>query len=579
MSALRSWASDPLVRFKFTRSFGFRLWPMLLVTAGFILAEGRDRIEWLGILFLGWAALACVVDLLQMQEDGRLDQIRLSGQPPAAFLAAFAASTSGPWLALGLIVIVIARLQGSISQSLTETAAIIGFLLALIVGGLRIGLQQSSVDPRLVVAVLIAGAMGIVLIGESARQSLLELRAVTAPFLIAIEAAVILWLAHPLIGLIARPAAAPVGSSWGARMPQRGWMLRWPGLFRCATVSFNGVVLIVVFGPLIVLARLFVPVFVPGETAVFYVGPLIIGLVAVSILCREDAMSGRLEMLRQSAMRPSRTALEAVMGFWTPFAGVGAALALLTWALFGVTQFGILSTVVVLALVAPLPVVEGWSRHWTLTYIFPFVLSVPFFRGGWAVPLVLSALHWYAVPRKFSNPDAPVLSGWLAVAAACSVAAAFGVTRPGGGPGIVGMAVGPTLLAISPLLVDARTTLGRQWLDSAVIAVAAGAAALPGFGASASMAIAAAAGLTWVGAWRIVAFLPARPVAQAMTRLIVLSLVVITVVVMDMIARVDVQNVWLLLAMGAGVGAAAEITARIAAHLGRAEARPATPPA
>lgn len=580
MRTLRAWASDRFVRVHLQRSLGARALVFIAV-AGVAFTRHDSRLEWFGIFLALGGAILCTVDLLEMQQDGRLDQVRLSGRPPGPFLAAFAASMAGPWLIAGVGIIASAHLTGMASQTPGESAVIVGFFLLIIVGGLRLGLQQSSVDARLVIAGLIAGGVLLMVVGEAARAFLLRLRATTAPFVVAIEVVLLIWIARPLVGLIAYPPAAGGRPSWGARMPQRRWMLRAPGLFRGVTVAFNGTVLLAVFVPMVILLRLAMPSPRPdAETAFMFVGPLIVGLVTLSILCREDAISGRLELIRQSAVHPVRTGLEMAIGLWSPFVFVSVVLAALTWALFFVTIPGTLITIAALVLIAPLPIVEGWSRYWPLTYMAAFLFAAPFLRVSWPTLVLLSALHWYAVPRKFADPYATVLSGWPAVAAAAAVGAMLGLTaaRSGGaGPG--GMAIFLTLLAVSPLLIANKETTGPRLSAPFAVALAVGIAAVTQSGAATALALAIAAGVTWIAATRFVIVLPERPAAQAVARLVVLALLMVAVVTLDLVARVHLQNPWLLVAGAGAVCAAAEIASRTAARVARRDARPATPPA
>jgi hypothetical protein len=541
---------------------------IIAVGALSVAQRSSGHAEWLGIFFIAIGFLTASGGLLMMQIFGLLDQFRLAGQSPQRMLASFVGATSGPWVAMGLLAVAWAHLVSNATQTPLESAAIIASMIATIAIATQLGLERRAVDPGIVgvgMGLLVIGVLAF-MASTTGLERLNRTRPAAAPAMLAGGLLAIGWSTRRLLGRLAYPPEARRNRAWGLRLPQRQWLLRVPAWYRGASVALNFIVLIAVFTPLAIIVRLLFPA--PTESIALYGLPLLIGLLVVSVLSYEDAISGRLDIFRLSAMHPSRTALEMTLGLWAPFVVVSAVLALLTWALFDVTRIGILVAVAGFALAAPLPVIEGWSRYWVLTYMAPLVMSSVFLMGNWAALLVVSALHWYAVPRKFANPDAPVLSGWRGVAAAATLAAALGVMLSRSSPGRVGMAVVLWLLTTSPLLVDLTATRLQRRAGPIAVGLAGGTMALAGHGLSAGLSIGMAAALTWIGASRIVTLLPARPAAHAIIRLIIVALAMMVVGPLSLTAWADVVNPWLLVPLGVGVCAAAEIAARAVAKVG-----------
>jgi hypothetical protein len=190
----------------------------------------------------------------------------------------------------------------------------------------------------------------------------------------------------------------------------------------------------------------------------------------------------------------------------------------------------------------------------------------------------MSALQWWAVVQRFANPDRPVLDGWPSVAATAGFYVAVMTVPPLASPLTLGIVVVPVVFAISPLLIGERAGPSRYlWVTPPAIAVATVAVLLPRFGVAAATAIAVSAIAAWIAAFRIIAVLPARPLAQATVRLALLLCLVITAALMDTAVYQDLPGGWILGATGIALCVIAELAARAAARFSRARIRPVIP--
>jgi hypothetical protein len=535
------------------------MWMLIAASVAMPLLLRNDQLlDFIGLALIASGLILTAVDLAELHSGGLLDQIRLSGRPPRSFLIGYLLQTAGPWVAIGLLATTLSRWAPGPIRPLSETIVVIGAFVGAAAAIARFGLNGQSIDRRVAVAVPMVG--GITALRTWRPTLSWPDDPAIGSLLIAIEWMCVAWVAMPLVSEIKYPPAITVTRGPKLRFRLRGWMLAWPGFFRSASLTLNGVVVLLLLGPPVIAMRWF-GVATPS-TSVFVLPPLAIGLLVIPATTREDAVSGRLAIIRQDSVRPQRTSIEMVAGLWAPY--VVSALAItvtasalfpVEWSLVGLSILGLLAA-------APVPVIEGWMRHGPGTYSLAYCLALPFGLRSSFVLLMLGALQWFAVSRKFTAPDRAVLRGWAGVAVPGVISGACAIVAV---PVVV--AIATSLFAVSPLLLDAE--ISRRQLWRGMIGVAAGTAGAATFihGAGPSAAIAVSAAATWLAASRIITALPTRPLAQSAVRLAIMATLMAVAVGLDPTGSGSgaANGSALFLVQGLGIAVAAEVAARFAA--------------
>lgn len=540
-----------------------RTW--LWVIAAAIMLSPIVRTGWqfdfVGVLLIGFGLMAAAVDISDTHSSGLLDQIRLGGRSPRTLLMDLLLVNAAPWVVLGVITLVAASLAGGNTRPSAETIIVIGLIAGGTLALMQIGLGRRSFDVPHVVAGVLIFAIAF-LFNSLKRPAWVSEMQVMLP-LILIEWACVAIIARPIVGQIMYPPAVVRQWNTSARLPLRTWMLPWPAFFRTISVALNGVVIIVIFAPMIMIPWWFDAKSLP--TAAFVVTPLAIGMILISLVTREDAVSGRFDMVRLATARPRRTPVEMTVGFWTPFVLCTVALTVLGWTFYGIEWSVAGLTMLGLMAAAPLPFIEGWSRQAPGSYLLSYLYaSIFLMQSPWTL-VALSALQWFALPKKFMTPDRRVLSGWQAIAVASLAAAACMIVRSR--PGSPVLSVTATLMAISPLLLDPLTARREIGCGAIAIAVIAAVAAQINHDLWTGVSLALSAAVVWLAAARIIALLPERPVGQSGLRLIGVSALMGVSVFADRYGYGELLGHGTVLAQGIGVGLFTEAMARLVARI------------
>jgi hypothetical protein len=226
-----------------------------------------------------------------------------------------------------------------------------------------------------------------------------------APVVVLVEALVTFVFARDVLAVLSYPPSIAEPTSW-LRLRSAPWMLGWPEVYRGFTVASSGLALAVVGAPLVVLFRVFANTEGRhGDMAVMYLWPVVIGLGVLSQICREDALAGRIDVMRQSP-RPPWIALPAIVaGLWLPFVVASVLLALLVWALLWVKLDGLLFAIIAVAVTAPLPLIEGWGRtfifSFTGTSVFAFAVWAAI--GAWPAVAAVLILNWWLALQSLAS--------------------------------------------------------------------------------------------------------------------------------------------------------------------------------
>jgi hypothetical protein len=525
-----AWLSDPIVRVSLRHSLSWMrllpLIPLVLIDAG---RRPDGRLARLAIFFLCCAGAQAAVHLLEMEHDGRLDQMRLAGRRPVAIASMSLAAVAGPWLLTGIVLITLSLLSGTATfGTLLAVLSVAGLTTMLAAFSTTVAFARERIDPRIGVVGLDAATV-VIAIGGAEALGYADRWASLFAAAIVVETVVI---ALCLRNFPNRIAHAPVYSAGASRLrlPFRSWLLRWPGVYRGSSLSSSGLALFGLFAPMAALVWIIAPA---GrrqfETAGLFVPPLVIGLIAISLICREDAVSGRLDMVRQSSTRIAVTAFQMLLGLWLPFVLAALGLMVVAQVFFGVSLSSLQFALVFLILLAPIPLVEGWSRLWPLMLLGPFAIAAGtlFLVRAWPGLATLSVLFWLATARSLYQPGQTTLRGWLGVAATSALCLAVVLQAQVRleEHGLLAFAIAATLLAASPILISPGSErLVDRWGQplAMIVIVWLGAMRHPG----AASFVAAAAAAIWYAAYRIRQWDPSRPTAQALARIVVLLVMV-----------------------------------------------------
>jgi hypothetical protein len=520
-----NWIADPLTRSSVRHSLGWaRLMP--IIPAIVIEADRRSagRPARIALIALCYAAPQAAAYLLEAEADGRLDQMRLAGQRPWELARRAAGGVGGIWLAVGVAALVWVITSGQATLNLLlGMGAIAGIPTTLAAFVSTAPLVRARIDPRIGVAALSVISIAVGVIGADVFR-LTPPNEVFAAMLV-VELAIIGWRVRRLPERLAHAPVARTASDWRLRPPPAEWLMNFPGFYRGLCLGATGVVLFAIFAPLPILIRLLRSDRV-DETVLFFLPPLLIGLIAVSLICREDVVSGRLELVRQSAQRPARMVIEMVMGLWAPFVAASIGLALLVWPLFGLSTFGLSNIAFVVVLLAPLPLVEGWTRLWPMMLTVPFVLVLVTSRGTSSIlPVFVAAIGWLAAIRSFADPGRPIFRPRMGVAITIIICATAVMSPNPLGPAFNARWAAGVLFLLSHVLIHPAVQDPMQrWGQPVAVFVT----LLVGIGVQSSWAdagwTAPTAVAIWYGGYRLRQIDPDFPALQGALRIAVIVL-------------------------------------------------------
>lgn len=518
---ITDWIANPIARAALRHSLGWtRLVP--IIPAIMVEADRRaaGRPARIAVIALCYAAPQAAAYFLETEPDGRLDQLRLSGLPPAALALRTAAGVAGIWFAVAIIALLWMAASGGASvATILGMFAIAGIPTAMATAASTAPAVRDRIDPRIGVAALSVFAIATGVIGSDMLLRFTPWIGYYA-MAVAIEAVIIAWF---LQKVPARIAHAPIGRGtrpWTVRLPEAS-LLRWPGFYRGVRLSSSGFMLFSLFTPVMLMVWWIGRRSLVADSALFFFPLLIIGLIAVSLICREDAITGRLELVRQSSRAPARAALETIGGLWTPFVAAAAGVALVTWPFFGLTRDGVALAVVFVVLLAPLPVVEGWSRLWPMMTTIPFVIAMTMSRAFMTpLPLLIVAgLGWYSAIRLFQNPSRPILPDAAAVAVTALMCVGVFVPYVTIDPVLVTIGICGVLLLISQVLIDPGAGRLARWGQPLCVGLIPLVAITMAAGPIAGLWAATTCVGFWFCSYRTRQIAPERPAIQAAIRL------------------------------------------------------------
>jgi hypothetical protein len=493
--------------------------PVLLIEST---RRADGRLARLGLFALCYAVPQAAAYLIEMEHDGRLDQMRLAGRRPTGVAAAALVSVAAPWLLIGLALTAWSVLAGeATSSTLVRIAAIAGLPTMLAAISTTVRFAREHIDPRIGVVGLSVVSMAI---GVSLGDLLTTPEAPTIFFVIAlaVEAAVIAACIPGLPRRIAHPPVLGASSSVRFRPLPWEWILRWPGIYRGTCLSSNGLILFFLFAPVAILARV-VTYYRSGvqdfETAGFYLPPLFIGLIAVSLICREDATSGRLDMVRQSSTRTAMAALQMLIGLWTPFVAASLGLLVLSTLLFGFTTQGLRFGAIAWLIMAPMPLLEGWGRLWPMMHMLPIGAAIAFLTliQSWPAIAAISVVTWIAALRMLHQPERATIAGWPGVAALSALCAVAMLPGANDDRQLTGLGLVTIMVPMSPLLVDPGSSIHR-WAQPVAVLLTTLLIGTGLYGIQPAAIVALAGLAAWFASYRIREWDPARPIVQAAIR-------------------------------------------------------------
>jgi hypothetical protein len=463
---MTTWLSDPIVRSGWRQAFALtRVLPLIPLIVIESMNRSDGRATRIGVVALCFAAPQAAAYLLEMEHDGRLDQIRLSGRRPAALAALALATVAVPWLAMGVAFTSLAMIkEGFSARLLVAIAAVAGLPTALAALSTTVTFTRERIDPRIGAAALGVAAMAIGLIGANEID---RLTGVVPGLVVAVvaEGAVIGYCLWTLPRRIAYPPARAEVRAARFRVPRWDWLLRRPGIYRGAVLSSSGLALFALFAPMGIVVRILADRNTQAIlTPALYLPPLFIGLIAVALICREDIVSGRLDLVRQSSRPVAVVAFEMLIGLWAPFVVAAIGLFLLVQVLFGVSIVDPLGAIVAMVLIAPLPLCEGWSRQWPLTYVMPFGFALALLMNmeAWSAVAAASAIVWLAAARTLSQPDRPALPGWQGMMAILVLTTTTLLNAERFDRLFVSLNMTTMLIAVSPILIMSKP---RGWTE------------------------------------------------------------------------------------------------------------------
>lgn len=519
-----TWLSDPVVRLSLLYAVG---WMRLIPVVAMVVIES-DRTKYGGLARLGlfafcYAAPQAAAYLLEIEHDGRLDQIRLSGRRPMTLATTALFCVAGPWLLIGTVLTSLALLRREATLvTLVGMAAVAGVSTTLAAFSTTVQFARERIDPRIGIVGLSVVSMAIAVIGGDAATA--DNDAVGFPgYVIAllVESVLIGAFVRTLPKRIAHPPSGSRTRPAGAQLPAWDWLLRWPGVYRGIALSRSGFWLLGVFAPIPIVTRIITyrSDIRDIETAALYLPPLFIGAVAVSLICREDATSGRLDVVRQSSIGIVPAALQMLIGLWAPFVAATLGLVGLTAILFDLTPFGLRLGLFALMIMAPLPLIEGWSRLWPMMLMLPIAAAIGFMSIGdsWLAIGVLSAITWIAASRMLQDPERATLSGWPGIVAISAMCAVTMLPAAYDGTEIVALGTVTMMLPLSPLLIDPKSP-SHRWGQPLAIAIIVLLIGTVRYGVQATVIAAVSVVAVWFASYRIRQWEPSRPIVQATIR-------------------------------------------------------------
>lgn len=389
-----------------------------LLVSGYVVSslvirlEGRPREirnidETAGLVacfFLAFGAAYAAIRVVELERDGRLDQLRLTGQTPAKLLAAIGGAAALPWVAAGASFLIAASALDALRAGWWHAA------LPVIVGNVAVALLALALPVSRHI-----GDLRIVTVGAGAFSALFSVvsmssnsgfralvawlhldGAVTALSVMAVEAVIIAACASSLLKAMARPRLprAATGSI------ERQWLRLIPARFRRG-FAISGVAAFALTWFATMMSA-FGAYYVPEADfpTLLALLPLLVGAVNISGVARADVDSRTLDMLRLSGQPAVLSAIRMAFELWMPFL-ISSAVVLLAAAMFGggLSASGIVSMGLAVILIAPFALLEGWHRAMLLTYVFPLALialqlTPPGVIMSWQRIWPLLALSW-----------------------------------------------------------------------------------------------------------------------------------------------------------------------------------------
>lgn len=519
---------------------------------------GPRGFEWVGtlgfILLLAGFPYAAV-ELVAMDRDTRLDQLRLAGWTRGRLLTAVLTASAGPWILAGALLLSVSILgvgANRIQLGLTAVLPIGSLALSMMAVATR---ATRQIDSRIAIAGVTVAAMfgaGFYVGARDANaapigkwlQSLSDgsVGAASA-VLVGLALLAVAFGAPRLLRLVERPIPQAATRELGSEVTRV--LRRW-----CPPTLWRGVTLTVV--PALVLGAMACTVLLglgllwwvrigdasvigPATPAIVCLVVLFFGAGVISGHCREDAEAGRLNLLRLTSDRPLAL-VDSIGSLWLPFALTATIVWGLAAALLQELPAYLPVALLVVGLMGPLAAVEGWCRYLPFGLVAPIALFVVMklseITESWSIGafvFCLAAIGWipWAMAREaLRNPEQPSLRDLPASLAVAGMT--FAVFWPPLSsplarslPLLQALALAVFMLYGGSWLVVPRSTVRRHlWAPplATVIVVVAVLATGGGYATREALAVAAipAAGL-WIGR-RIPELLLDRPKLSTMLR-------------------------------------------------------------
>lgn len=559
--------ANPISRFAFRYSTA---WLRLLPLAPAIVLESDRRAPGrsarVALIALCYAAPLAVAYVLEAEHGGQLDQIRLSGQPPWR-IAMAALRVSSLWFAIAAIAIIWTLIAGEATPNvMVGIIAIAGIPTTLAVMTWAAPLVRQVLDPRIGMA---ASCVLSVAIG-AAMADLLRSGPWITQFLIVIAIEAVL-LARYLPAIPARMAHAPVARSsrrWSLHVPGNDLLYRWPGFYRGLSLGSSGIVLFFLFAPMF-LTVAWLNDRPPSLQAIAFGVPIAaIGAISISLICREDVTCGRLEIVRSSS-RPSWAAcFEMAAGLWTPFLLSAIAVTALAASVAQLPLETVITSIVMLIALAPLPFIEGWTQAWPMMIIVPAALG--FITVGWIADakitaMMIGAAFWAGAFRAFDDTRRAVSPRGLTLLIYVALCVEVAVVTRVYDAMISSQLIAVSVFALAPVVIDPYATRGRQLSEVLTLSAALTLTAAYRTNIAAGISAGAVGAFAWYSAYRIRLIDPDHPAIQATIR--ILAMVTLAQLSANSLRSVnwffDPSDRRAQLIVGAAVAAMAEIGYRI----------------
>lgn len=439
--------SSPLGLWLLRSSAGRPRAPVLISTGilaiGLSIADSAGylpRVSYAIALFLVViAAPHAAFTVLRMDENGQLDQLRLSGARDAPLLAAVFWGLTAPLLVLGGAFLIGGVAAGSVAgRQLAALLLAFGMSMTISAGVLSSArLIRARGGQILLASVIVVGGMGAVASSELRlfpwEEWISDYR--VWPAIAVGQTVLMLAFTTRLMRVLRRPVAGREPSGQLRRLLPTLPFQRSPLLMRGLVQSHAGALFSFILAIVAIVGIRFIAtgsrdtVITAASLAAYF--PLPMAILAVFNQCRLDAESGRLQLIRCAPIPVALATIPAIAGLCAPFVLATCVAGLAVWLLFGASPELPIVAAMMLATVAPAAAAEGWLVL-SKIHLVGFVTAAPFvfiMQSAQAplvevltVYLLIGWIPWAAAIAALRNPARPILSEGVATVAIAAVA-------------------------------------------------------------------------------------------------------------------------------------------------------------